>query len=398
MKSITPRTKPHLVTLILLASLSAFASNVFLPSLPHMADDFGTTTGVMGLSVGVFFAASAVYQIIAGPVSDNIGRRPVLLFALVVFTVASLGCAYAPSVEAFLTLRAIQAASAIAMALARAVVRDTVPADRAGSQIAYVTMGMSVVPMLSPAVGGLLETHLGWQATFLLCAGVGFGLLVLTYHDLGETAPDMGRPIGQQFAGYGALLRSPRFWGYSMAAALGSGAFFSYLGGAPYVGRVVFGLSAQELGFVFGAPAVGYFFGNFTSGRFSARAGIHPMILGGLLITSSGAGLSLLIGVLGYDSPISFFGGMIIIAFGNGMTIPNATAGMLSVRPNLAGTASGLGAAMMIAGGAALSAFAGFILEGSATALPLLSLQFASSLAGMAVILMVLRRNRRLGL
>lgn len=389
-------TGPHIFTLIALASISALASNIFLPSLPNLADYYNTTPAVMGLSVGVYLAASAVIQLFAGPMSDAIGRRPVIIGALTIFIVSSIGAIFAPTAGIFLALRAVQAASATAMVLSRAIVRDMVPGEQAGSVIAYVTMGMALVPMVSPMLGGVLDEWFGWQASFWTLGIVGGLILLLVIFDLGETAQSTGNSFSQQFREYPELLRSQRFWGYCFASACGSGAFFAYLGGAPFVGSEVFGLSPDVLGFYFGAPALGYLVGNFLSGRYSVHIGINPMVFWGLVITSLGSVLSLIAIFLGYGSAPSFFGFMTIVGVGNGMTMPNASAGMLSARPKLAGSASGLGGAIMIAGGAFLSAFAGYVLRHGTGEAPLIWLMFTSSTIGIFFALWVIRRERAL--
>src|SRR6056297_3182620 len=183
-----------------------------------------------------------------------------------------------------------------------------------------------------------------------------------------------------------------------MSAALSSGAFFAYLGGAPFVGAQVFGMDPATLGLFFGAPAIGYFLGNFLSGRFSVRIGVNRMVLWGTIVNAAGLSLSLALFYAGLGSPLSFFGLMTFMGLGNGMTIPNATAGALSVRPHLAGTASGLAGALMIGGGAALSALAGLLLAPGRGAFPLLWLMVATGVAAVITIRLVMRRERRLGL
>ena len=391
-------TAPHIATLILLASISAMAMNIFLPSLPNMTDYFQTDYRLMQLSVAVYLGVNAVMQIIVGPISDKFGRRPVLLWGLGLFLLATLGCLYAPSAEVFLFFRMCQAVVAIAMVLSRAVVRDMYPQDRAASMIGYVTMGMAIVPMISPAIGGVLDEAFGWRASFWALFGMGALTLVLTYADLGETAAKSGRTLGQQYREYPELLRAPRFWGYSLSSGLSSGAFFAYLGGAPFVGSEVFGMSPSTLGIYFGAPAIGYFVGNFLTGRFATRFGINAMIQWGCGLCSFGLGLSLLIFLAGQGSALVFFGLMTFVGLGNGLCIPNATAGMLSVRPHLAGTASGLGGAIMIGGGAALSALAGALLAPETGALPLLWIMFITSALSVVCIRYVVFREKQLGL
>ncbi|WP_319826240.1 multidrug effflux MFS transporter [Thalassovita sp.] len=391
-------TPPHLSTLILLAGLSALAMNIHLPSLPGLARYYEVDYSFAQLSIALYLAVNGGLQIFVGPLSDKYGRRPVILAGVALFCLATLGCLLAPNGVVFMVFRMLQAVIAVAMVLSRAVVRDMVPADQAASMMGYVTMGMSLVPMVGPAIGGYMELNFGWKGSFTLLLILGLMLFWLAWRDLGETAPKSENSLVQQFREYPELLTSPRFWGYCLAAALGSGAFFAYLGGAPFVGASVYGLDAAELGLYFAAPGVGYFAGNFISGRFSARVGINRMVLWGTTISTGGLVLSIVISLMGAGSANSFFGSMIFVGVGNGLVNPNANAGMLSVRPYLAGTASGLGGTIMICGGAALAALAGSVLTPGMTEMPLLTIMMVTSILSMASILMVILRERSLGL
>ncbi|MVO16981.1 multidrug effflux MFS transporter [Parasedimentitalea huanghaiensis] len=389
---------PHISTLILLAGISALGMNVFLPSLPGMAVYFEADYRLMQLSVALYLAVNAVVQVIVGPISDKIGRRPVILAGIVFFLLATLGCIMSPTAEIFLLFRMAQAVVAVAMVLSRAAVRDLYDADQAASMIGYVTMGMAVVPMIGPAIGGALDQAFGWTANFWLLFGMGLIILAFTYFDFGETAHKSGKTLVAQFREYPELLRSPRFWGYSLASGLSSGAFFAYLGGAPFVGTEIYGLNTAQLGLYFSAPAVGYFAGNFLSGRYSMRIGINRMVFWGCWINGIGVALSLALAFAGLDNVYTFFGFMTFVGVGNGMAIPNSTAGALSVRPHLAGTASGLSGALMLGLGAALSAFAGWVLGAGSTAVPLLVIMLVTAVLGITSIMMVISREKQLGL
>jgi len=389
-------TPPHIITLILLAGMSAMVMNIFLPSLPHMAEHFNTDYSVMQLSVALYLLCSAVLQLFIGPISDYVGRRPVLLWGLGLFLLATLGCIYAPSAEVFLFFRMTQAVAAVAMVLSRAVIRDLYTQDQSASVIGYVTMGMAVVPMISPAIGGVLDELLGWESNFWALFIIGAGALALVFFDQGETVQPSGQTFRDQIRDYPELFRSPRFWGYALAAAFCSGAFFAYLGGAPFVGSVVFEMEPAVLGAYFGAPAIGYFAGNFITGRYATRFGIDRLVFWGCMCNAVGGALSLLIFLVGLGTPLSFFGMMTLVGLGNGLCIPNATAGLLSVRPKLAGTASGLGGAIMIGGGAGLSALAGALLTPETGAFPLLWLMFGTAVASLVSITYVIRRTNRL--
>ena len=389
-------TAPSIFTLIVLTGLGALSMNVFLPSLPQMAEYFGAEYGVVQLSVALYLGVNAALQLLVGPLSDRYGRRPVMLVGVAIYCLASLGCLWAPDVITFLVFRMIQASVVVGLVLGRAVVRDLYPRDQAASMIGYVTMGMAIVPMVGPVIGGALGQAFGWKANFWLLFGAGLMILLLVWADLGETARKGEGRLRDQFGQYPTLLLSRRFWGYSLSSTLASGAFFAYLGGAPLVGARIFGLEPALLGLFFGAPALGYFFGNFISGRFSVRVGVDRMILWGALITVAGLSTGLGLFFLGYKTALVFFGSMTFVGLGNGMVLPNATSGMMSIRPDLAGTASGLGGSIMLAGGASLSALSGVILSQSDQAYPLIYLMLACAIGAAASAIYTARRNHAL--
>ena len=388
-------TPPHIVTLILIAGISALNMSIFLPSLMVMTDYFQTDYATMQFSLSGYLAMTAVLQIFIGPVSDKIGRRPVVIGSMMIFVLASIGTYFATSITVFLVFRMLQAAVATGLVLSRAVVRDMVPQNQAASMIGYVTMGMALVPMLGPMIGGALDELFGWHATFLFLTICGVGVLAISYFDQGETLTDGGMSFHDQLRSYPELFASPRFWGYALCAAFASGAFFALLGGASFIAGTVFGLSPLWSGIALGAPAIGYAMGNFLSGRYSVRFGINRMAIVGTAIIIAGLGTSLALGLVGIQHPLIFFGFSSFLGLGNGIALPNVTAGLLSVRPHLAGTASGLGSALMVGGGAALAQYASTLLNAETGVLPLQWLMFSTAVASLLCVLFVIWRSAK---
>ncbi len=388
-------TPPHVVTLVLMAGLTALSMNIFLPSLPMMAEWFGTDYGVMQLAVSLYLAMTGLLQLFIGPISDRYGRRPVLLVSITVFLLFTVGTIVAPTVEVFLACRMGQAVIATGIVLSRAIVRDMVDESQAASMIGYVTMGMALVPMVGPALGGMLEEAFGWQASFSLLLACGVAVLVLVWADVGETAQNRSASFAAQVRSYPALFGARRFWGYCAVAAFSSGTFFAYLGGMPFIGTVVYGLTPTELGLYFAPTAVGYALGNYISGRYAVRVGVIGMIYAGCVLTLAGLGVQALWLAVADMPALLFFSLFVVMGVGNGMVLPSANAGMLSVRPELAGTASGLGGAMMIGGGAALSALTGALLTETTGAWPLLGVMGASAALAVVAIGYVARRQRQ---
>ena len=389
-------TPPHIATLTLMVGIGALNMSAFLPSLNHMAAYFATDYAIMQLAVSGYLAMTAVLQIFIGPLSDRYGRRPVVITALTIFVLATAATLFATNIWVFLALRMLSGAVATTMVLSRAIVRDMVPAAQAASMIGYVTMGMALVPMVGPMIGGVLDEVWDWRATFVMLALCGAAVLALVVADQGETLQDGGVSFAEQVKGYPALVASRRFWGYVLCAAFGSGAFFALLGGASFVAGEVFQLSPILTGAAIGSPAIGYMAGNFISGRYSVRLGVNRMALLGSVVATAGMAVSLLVTLAGVVHPLVFFGFCVFLGMGNGIMLPSATAGSLSVRPDLAGTASGLGGAIMIGGGAALSAWAGSLLSVEWGTLPLQAIMLATSALAVVSILFVIRRERQL--
>jgi len=391
------KSPPTLFTLMAVAATAALSMNFFLPSLPAMASFFAVDYALMQMAVSGYLGVTAILQVIMGPLSDRFGRRPVLLASLFIFVLASVGCAMSTSAEVFMFFRMMQAAVASGIALSRASVRDTLAPDQATSMISYVTMGMALGPMLGPVAGGLLEQWFGWQATFLALIGFGGIALLLIWFDFGETNTKMTSSFSEQFRQYPALFQSRRFWGYALTAAFASGAFFAFLGGAPFVARSILGMSPASLGFYFGFISLGYFIGNFISGRFATRFGLNRMMLSGTFVASFGLILSCLLFAFGINHPFALFGPVVFVGVGNGLTMPSSNIGMLSVRPHLAGSASGLGGALMVAGGAALAAITGALMGHGWGVWPLLFMMLAASVSASLTALYVIRIERQTG-
>lgn len=389
-------TPPHIVTLILIAGISAMNMSVFLPSLAHMAEDFETSYATMQLAVSGYLAMTVIPQLLIGPISDKIGRRPLVLGSIVIFVFASLGAMIAQTIEVFLLFRMLQAAVVTNLVLSRSIVRDMVPQEQAASMIGYVTMGMALIPMIGPMIGGALDEVFGWRSNFTFLAISGIFVFAICYFDLGETVKDGGLGFRDQVKSYPELFASPRFWGYVLCTAFASGAFFALLGGASFVAVEVFGLTPFWTGVGLGAPAIGYVVGNFLSGRFATKLGINRLTLIGTIVTLAGMTLSLALALAGFSTALLFFGLCTTMGLGNGMTMPNALAGMLSVRPRLAGTASGLGGAIMVGGGATLSQLGGNLMTVESGTVPLQWLMVIVSALAVVSIMFVIWREKQI--
>jgi len=290
----------------------------------------------------------------------------------------------------------LQAVAVTGLVISRATVRDSYTQDQAASVLGYVTMGMAIFPLIGPALGGILEVKFSWIASFWVLLVVGIFIFILTYFDMGETNRHKTNSMAEQFRAYPELLKARRFWGYSLTAAFNAGGYYAYLGGAAYIGRELFELSPDVLGFYIGSPVLGYVIGNWVSGRFSVFFGINKMISMGSIITSMGMALCISLFILTDPIPISFFGCVLLTGIGHGMVLPNANAGMMSVRPHLAGSASGLGGTLNTGGGAIIATATAAVLTPGTGALPLIFIMFSTSIMSIVALVYVVKRTKKL--
>ncbi|MEM1363988.1 MAG: multidrug effflux MFS transporter, partial [Pseudomonadota bacterium] len=352
--------------LVLIVSTSPLTMHIYLPSLPGMAIDLQATDAQLQLTLSVYLFTVANAQLIIGPLSDRFGRRRILLVGLLIFLLATLACRFATSIEGLIIARGFQAVGGCAgMVLGRAIVRDISTRQTAASLLGYVTMGMAVAQMMGPAIGGLLDGLYGWRASFDLLFALGLALLIACLVLLPETnlkpqtsfAPDA---LVRQHLDLGG---QPRFWAFALTGALASAIFFAFLGGGPLIAQRELGLSPVTYGLYFGFLAGGYAIGNFFAGRYSEKVGGERMILIGNLLSLFAMATLALLFLVGFAHPLSLFAPMMLSSLANGLCLPNTFSGALSVRPDLAGTASGLAGWLQVMVGAAATVLVGWFIH-----------------------------------
>ncbi|MGH7005684.1 MAG: MFS transporter, partial [Alphaproteobacteria bacterium] len=237
---------PRLTMLVLLSALAVLPVNMILPSLPQIAATFQADFALVNLSVAGYAIATALTEVVAGALSDRYGRRPVVLVAVSIFIVASIGCALATTIGVFLLFRAMQASIAACFSVALVIIKETSGSSKAASKIGYLAMGWAIAPMLGPMVGGVLDDLFGWRASFVVFAILGATALALSMRGLRETSMHSPRSKGGYLASYAQLLGSARFWAYTLCMACSMGTLYVFLGAAPLaVGKLLGGSSAQ---------------------------------------------------------------------------------------------------------------------------------------------------------
>ncbi len=390
-----PKSRLFLVALVAATALGPLAMQIFLPSLPSIQADLEVSGLVAQLVLSLSMASIAVSMLIYGPLSDRFGRRPMLIIGLVLFLIGSFVSTLAPTIGVLIIGRTVQAIGGAApFALTRTIIRDLYGRERAASMIAYVTTAMVIAPMLAPTIGGYLNDLIGWRANFAFCGITGILVTILVITRLPETHHNRIRIPGivSLFGTFAHLLRMPAFRGFALQSAFCFASFFSFAAAAPYVVIVVMERSASVYGLFFIVISLAFMFGNFIAGRISERVGIERMVLIGSSLAVFGTLSGLFCLVLVGWVPWALFGPTILLAIGNGFSVPNAMAGAISVDPRVSGAASGLAGFLQMLTAAAFAQLAGMWQNG--TPFPMIGFMIAASVFALAIFIVSLRSAR----
>ena len=364
-----------LLLLVAMHAIGPTSLTIIVPSIPGMAQEFMADPAVVQLTISLYLVCLAFAQLMVGSLSDRFGRRPVILAGLALTAVTSFAAMVTTSAVALIAARSAQAFGASAgMVVGRAMIRDLYDRDRAAAMIGWVTMTTVVMPMLAPLLGGVLDTAFGWRATFAFLGAMSLAVLIWAAFALRETRPvrHADGPRARFASEAGALVSSRSFIGYALSAALGCGAFFTFLGGGSHVVVNIMGRSSAEFGVWFAVASFGYMLGNFVAARLSQRHGVDAMIKWGLILEVVGTAVTVAVAMLVPEAgPAPIFLPQLLIQIGNGMLLPNAIAGAVSVRPQAAGTAAGIVGFAQMAFGAAAAQGVTHIHVGATSAIPL---------------------------
>jgi MFS family permease len=371
--------QPRLITLILLSALAVLPVNMILPSLPKISVAFHADFALVNLSVAGFSIVTAFLEAIGGAISDRFGRRPVVLTALATFIVESIGCVLAPTIGIFLLCRMMQACIGPCYSVALVIIKETSDERRAASKFGYLAMGWALAPMVGPLFGGSLDELFGWGASFVALAIFGSAAFLLSLRELKASKAPASAGRGNYLASYTLLLRSARFWAYTLCMACSMGVLYIFLGGAPLTIGEALGGSSAKLGFYMGLVPAGFILGSYLAGRYGARIPLGTILVIARLLTCIGLSIGLALSLSGTTEVLALFGPCIFVGIGNGLTMPAANSGAMSVRSDMVGTAAGLAAAMRISGGALIGSISGLFIARSPTIHMLFALMLASA-------------------
>jgi DHA1 family bicyclomycin/chloramphenicol resistance-like MFS transporter len=373
-----------LALLIAMTGMSSLSLNILVPAIPSLVAKFATEPANVQLTVSLYIMGLAVAQLVFGPLSDRLGRRPVVLTGLALATIASTWAIFAGGIVTLVVSRVLQSLGAsTGQTIGRAIIRDLSDRERAASMIGLVTSVVVLMPMLAPLVGGILDTALGWESIFIFSAVLSGLVFTWALVALPETRKPASPAERRHFASdLRALATSTQFFGYALCAGLGSAPFFSFLGGAPHVVVGMLGRSSAEYGLWFFLPSIGFMAGNFTVSRFATRLGLNALIWCGIGFTIVGCLITVCcyVGFPGWEMT-SLFLPHVVVGFGNGLLLPTAIAGAVSIRPQVAGTASGLTGFIQMSICAGAAQLSGHVIAGASSAMPMLLLMLIFGIA-----------------
>jgi DHA1 family bicyclomycin/chloramphenicol resistance-like MFS transporter len=378
--------------LALLTAVGPMSVDLYLPSLPELGRVFGASVPQVQLTLSGYLLCFAIGQIVFGPISDHVGRKPVLLAALSLYVAVCLSCLFATSIEMLIALRCLQALGvAGAPVLARAIVRDLYQGVRAGRELARMGSITALAPVVAPSLGGVLQATFGWRASFLGMAALGLCAIILVVRLLPETMkqpPTHPMSLLSIIRGYGTFLRHRTFRIYLAIVSASYGGLFAWISGSSFVLQDLYGLSPLLFGLVFAAATLGYGLGTLLAARLVVRIGIdRTIVCGGVALAVGGLAMAAAI-ALGATSPAALAVPMALYLCGLGLAMPQSMAGALMPFPERAGAASSLLGFLQQATASAIGIVVGQMLGSSA--LPL-----AAIVAAMGVLALALALFRR---
>ena len=340
---LAPRSVAYLGLLIGLASFGPVTMSIYTPVMPSVGADLHAGADSVKYTLTTYMIGFAVGQLFYGPVSDRYGRRFVLLFGLVFFVAATVGCSLAPSITALIGLRVMQGLGAASGAvLSRALTRDAYDFNEMPRIMSWIALVLNIAPAISPSIGGFLGEAYGWRATFWFVGAWGLLLLVVVAFGLGETNRFRGEKtdLGGLLRGSGRMLRDRRFLGYVLTLAFAFAINFGMLAGTPFILQDRLGFSPREFGLITLVSVSGFTAGSFTNNRLLGRVMPNTLLqIAGWFHVAAIA----IMATLSFSGVVAWWaiiGPHMILSFGSGMIGPNASAGAVGLYPRLAGSAS----------------------------------------------------------
>ena len=359
------------IVLGLMSAVGPFAIDMYIPALPSIAADLQTTTAAAQMTLTVFFVSFGVCQIVYGPVSDMVGRKPPLYFGLALFILGSIGCAFSPSIGWLIACRFLQGIGGSAvMVIPRAIIRDLHTGHEATRLMALVMLVFSVSPILAPLTGSALIVPFGWRAVFVAVTIAALLSLLLLAFLLPETHPTQNRVrvgVRDVFNGFAKLLRDWHFLGLTFIGGLGMSSFFAFLASSSFIYIDHFGLTPTQYSLAFALNAIGFIGASQFAAPLGAKFGTARVVMAAVSLFAFFALILLTVTLLGIDRlPVLI--GLLFISFAwLGLVIPSTMVLALDNHGPIAGIASALGGTIQMVTGAIMIAVVSQVFNGTPT-------------------------------
>ena len=377
-------------TLGLLSAMGAFSIDMYLPGFPDIARDLHTTVAHITLSITSFFIGISIGQLIYGPLLDKFGRKKPLYIGLIVYLLTSIACAFAPTANALIGIRFLQALGSCAgMVASRALVRDIFPVQENAKIFSLLMLVLALSPIVAPTLGGYVSSAFGWQSIFYILAGIAGSTLLLVYFKMPNgRMPDaslslLPRPIINSFL---EVSKVPQFYTYAFAGAIASSGLYAYIAGSPFVFMELYHVSEKQYGWIFAIIAMGLITASQVN-TLLLRKYSSEQIIRVTLFCQCLAGMALVLGnyfhFLGLYSTIFLIW---VFLSTQGFAFPNSSALCLAPFTKNAGTASALMGAIQLGIGAVSTALVSIFNNG--TAMPMAVVMCCCAVSSFTVLLL----------
>ncbi len=384
------------IVLGLLSAIGPFAIDMYLPALPAIATDLQASTAATQMTLMAFFVAFGVCQIVYGPVSDMVGRKPPLYFGIVLFALGSVGCGLAPSITWLIVFRFVQGLGAASvMVIPRAIIRDLHTGADATRLMSLVMLVFSVSPILAPLVGSGLIVPFGWRAVFVAVTLASVLSFLLVAFVLQETRPPEERvevSVRSVLEGFGELFRDWRFLGLTFIGGFGMASFFAFLASSSFIYIGHFGLTPTQYGLTFSVNAISFIGASQFSGYLAERFGIARVVSVAVSCFTVATLALFAITAAGVDSLAVLVVMLFIANAWLGLVIPSTMVLSLEDHGPIAGMASALGGTLQMITGAVMIAAASAFFNG--TALPMVTTIAVCAVAAFILTRLTLRSGK----
>lgn len=334
-----------IVILTMLSMMGLLASDIYLPAMNKMMSDFSTSEANIQLTIGCYLFGLAIFQLIYGPLSDQIGRKQIVVYGVVLYIIGSIGCGFSNNLSELIIFRFIQAIGACSgLVLGRAIMADIFPANEITNVYNIIYPLVAASPAIAPIIGGYLVTYFGWQSNFIFIGIFGLILLVL-FFNFPETLKSQKKKFSIKvlISDYIVISKSFRFWGLTSIICCVYSSWFIYLTQSPFIFIGELNYLPKEVGYFYIPLAISIYIGNVLSKRIKRRCGIEYALYVGCGFFLTGACLLFIsLNVFHIYNALQLILPMALLAISNGFILPLGIPSAISLKVGKAGSASGL--------------------------------------------------------